>query len=48
MIIECIKNSTCETCKGRAFNQVELKSVVKGTKLMKGLGRAKLLRKQKG
>ena len=31
--MECFKNSACEAWQGGAFNQVELKSVLKGTKL---------------
>ena len=33
MIIECFKNSARKPGKGGAFNQVELKSLIKGTKL---------------
>ena len=42
-----LKTQHVKPGKGGAFNQVELKSVVKGTKLNEGLGRARLLRKQK-
>ena len=31
--MECFEDPTCKTWKGGAFNQVELKSVIKGTKL---------------
>ena len=31
--VECFKNTTRKTWKRGAFNQVELKSVIKGTKL---------------
>ena len=42
-----LKTQHVKPGKGGAFNQVELKSVVKGTKLNRDLGQVKTLKKQK-